>query len=83
MATTSNISSTWTPGQLGNCCEKCGPMGLFCAVFPQFCSMQLLLRRFLNDGCKIYIFSPFLAYIFLSFPPPPLHWARLRALELT
>ena len=59
MATTSNISSTWTPGQVGNCFDKCGPMGLSCAVFPEFRSTRLLLRRFLNDAYKMHsLFCP-------------------------
>ena len=58
--------------QLGNCCEKCGPMGLSFAVFLGF-----------RDACRLYRVWHFLLYIFFSFPPPPLHWARLRALGLT
>ena len=67
MATTSNISSAWTPetnlgheiknvlqvqgfGQLGDCCEKCGPMGLSLAVFPGFLLYVIIFSTF-SERC--------------------------------
>ena len=67
MATTSNISSAWTPatnlgheignalqvqgfGQLGDCCEKCGPMGLSFAVFPGFLLYVIISSTF-SERC--------------------------------
>ena len=67
MATTSNISSAWTPaanlgheignvlqvqgcGQLGDCCEKCGPMGLCFAVFPGFLLYVIISSTF-SERC--------------------------------
>ena len=54
-------------------------------TFLHFCSMHTLLPRFLRDAWKLYsigIYWYVNTYIF-SFPPPPLHRARLRALGLT
>ena len=42
-----------------------------------FCSTSKLLPHCLRDACKSY--SHWCVRTF-SFPPPPLHWARLRAL---
>ena len=64
MATTSNISSAWTPainlgheigkvqgsGQLGERCEKCGPMGLSFAVFPGFLLYVIISSTF-SERC--------------------------------
>ena len=67
MATTSNISSAWTPAanlgheignvlqvqgfrQLGDCCEKCGPMGLSFAVFPGFL-LYIIISSTFSERC--------------------------------
>ena len=50
-------------------------------TFLDFCSMYTLLPRFLRDACKLY--SHWYVHTYIFFPPPPLHWARLRVLGLT
>ena len=61
-------------GQFGNCSEKCCPMG--CSAFVLF-------------GCLLYVNVIFCEccrlcrlWYTLFFPPPPLHWVRLRALAV-
>ena len=68
---------------IGKLLQEMRPMGLSFAVFPGCLFHVRMSSKFVRDACKLYRVSYFLVYIFFSFPLPPLHWARLRALGLT
>ena len=60
-------------------CEKCGSMGCFASDFPTFLLHVNAATTFSERRLQV-VQSLVHTYIFL---PPPLHWARLRALGLT
>ena len=64
------------------CCEKCGSMGCFASDFPRFL-FHVNAATTLSERRLQIVQSLVCTYINFSFPPPPLHWARLRALGLT
>lgn len=70
------------PAIPGNCCEKCGPMGCFASGF-QTCEFHVNAVATFAEGRLQIVKSLVRTCICFSFPPPSLHWARLRALALT
>ena len=79
---TGNVLQLQSFGQLGKCCEKCGSMGCFASDFPAFLLHVNAATTFSERRIQV-VQSLVCTYIYFSFPPPPLHWARLRALGLT
>ena len=51
--------------QMGNCCEKCGPMGLSFAVFPGF-ELHVVISSTFSERCLYLVqFWHFWLYVFL------------------
>ena len=63
--------------------NKLGTRNWTCFAGTRLWAIGKLFWRSVRDACRLYRIWHFLLYIFFSFPPPPLHWARLRALGLT